>query len=39
MKQSIEDGKEKTPVVAHRKNNKEWLITMRAEDWIRMVGE
>ena len=39
MKQSIEDGKEKTPVVAHRKNNKEWLITMRAIDWIRMVGK
>ena len=39
MKQSIEDGKEKTSVVAHRKNNKEWLITMRAIDWIRMVGK
>lgn len=39
MKQSIKDSKDKIPVVAHRKNHNEWLITMRAKDWIRMVGD
>ncbi len=26
------------PVVAHRKNGTEWLITMRAEDWIKVIA-
>lgn len=25
------------PIVAHRKNNRPWLITMTAEDWFRLV--
>jgi Holliday junction resolvase len=25
------------PYVAHRKNRKEWLVTMRAEDWLALV--
>lgn len=24
------------PIVAHRKNQKKWLITMTAEDWFRL---
>lgn len=28
------NGGEEIPIVAHRKNNCEWLITMRAEDWF-----
>jgi Holliday junction resolvase len=24
------------PIVAHRRNNCEWLITMRAEDWFKL---
>ena len=27
------------PIVAHRKNNREWLITMRAEDWFTLYKE
>lgn len=27
------------PIVAHRKNNCEWLITMRAEDWFKLYRE
>lgn len=27
------------PIVAHRKNNHEWLVTMRAEDWFRLYSE
>src|SRR5690606_100465 len=37
MEQSVRDAKDKVPVVAHRKNRKGWLITMRAEDWIELV--
>ena len=43
MKQSVRDceasGKGETPIVAHRKNNSPWLITMRAEDWFSMYRE
>lgn len=34
MEQSARDAKDKVPVVAHRRNRKSWLITMRAEDWM-----
>lgn len=34
MSQSKADAKGDIPIVAHRKNNHEWLITMRAEDWF-----
>ena len=34
MSQAVRDGKDKTPVVIHRKNNKPWLVTMFLEDWI-----
>lgn len=37
MKQSINDNiNNDIPIVAHRKNNEEWLITMRAEDWFKL---
>ena len=29
----------KLPYVAHRKNRKGWLVTMRAEDWIQAVED
>ena len=29
----------RVPIVAHRKNNCEWLITMRADDWFRFYRE
>lgn len=37
MQQSIRDSelqKDGTPVVIHRKNGAEWLVTMRFSDWI-----
>jgi len=35
MKQSIRDSEGKAiPIVAHRRNREEWLITMRATDWF-----
>lgn len=38
MQQAIHDSipDKKMPIVAHRKNNCEWLVTMRAEDWFRL---
>lgn len=37
MDQAIRDAKpDETPAVFHRKNRKEWLVTMRVADWIEM---
>lgn len=36
MEQAIADAKGNMPVVAHRKNNKKWLCTLRAEDFLRL---
>ena len=33
--QAIRDAGEAMPVVAHRRNHSEWLVTKRAEDWFR----
>lgn len=38
--QAVRDAKgEALPIVAHRKNNCDWLITMRAEDWFEIYRE
>ncbi len=35
MEQAVKDaGENRIPVVAHRRSRKEWLVVMRAEDWI-----
>lgn len=41
MAQAVHDAAKKAhrPVVAHRKNNCEWLITMRASDWFALFRE
>ena len=40
MSQSKRDAKnEEKPVVMHRKNHCEWLVTMTLEDWIEMYRE
>lgn len=43
MSQAIRDSeaenKGNLPIVAHRKNNCDWLITMRSEDWFKMYRE
>ena len=36
ISQAVRDGKDKTPVVVHRKNNKPWLATLFLEDFIRL---
>lgn len=38
--QSKRDAREgETPVVMHRKNHSEWLVTMRLEDWLELYRE
>jgi len=40
MAQSKRDARQgEVPTVMHRKNNCEWLVTMRLEDWIEMYKE
>lgn len=36
MEQSARDSKGCVPIVAHRKNHQDWLITMKADDWFEM---
>ena len=40
MEQSERDacqkGDNEIPIVAHRKNRADWLITMKASDWLLM---
>lgn len=38
MNQAIRDSEgRKTPIVAYKRNNHEWLVTMRASDWLDML--
>lgn len=40
MKQAIRDMAEgEVPIVAHRKNREGWLVTMRAEDFLKIYKE
>lgn len=40
IRQAVEDAKDgQIPMVAHRKNREEWLITMRAKDWFGLYKE
>lgn len=40
MEQSARDaaaaGRGDLPIVAHKQSGKEWLVTMRADDWFRL---
>lgn len=39
MEQAIRDAGDKTPYVAHRRNNHDWLVIMRADDWLEQQRE
>ena len=41
MAQAIEESQKREdglPTVFHRRNNKEWLVTMRLTDWMDLLG-
>lgn len=37
--QAVRDSKGGIPIVAHRKNNHKWMVTMSAEDWFTLYRE
>lgn len=37
--QAVRDAKDSIPAVFHRKNNAEWLVTMRLDDWMTIYTE
>ena len=40
IEQAIRDTRDnKFPTIFHRKNRKDWLVTMRLEDWINLYNE
>ena len=39
MGQAKRDAQCKIPIVAHKRNNSEWLIIMTAEDWFKLYRE
>lgn len=39
MAQAVSDARDsETPAVFHRKNNKDWLVTLRLDDFMKMYG-
>ena len=38
MAQAVEDAREKVPVVAHKRNRGDWMVTMRAADWFKLLA-
>lgn len=39
INQAWQDAGDKTPVVAHRRNNCDWLVIMKADDWFSLLRE
>lgn len=37
LEQAQDDADDKTPYVAHKKNRKDWVVIMNADDWIKLV--
>jgi Holliday junction resolvase len=37
LEQAIEDAGDRVPVVFHRRNRREWVVIMRATDYLDMV--
>ena len=37
MSQAIRDSGSNTPVVAHKKNRSDWLVVLRAEDFLKLI--
>lgn len=39
MAQAVEDARGKIPVVAHKRNRGDWMVTMRAADWFKLLAD
>jgi hypothetical protein len=38
MAQAVNDAGGRTPVVAHKRNRGEWMVTVRASDWLQLLA-
>jgi hypothetical protein len=38
MAQAVNDAADNVPVVVHRRNRNDWLVTMRADDWFDLLA-
>jgi Holliday junction resolvase len=38
MTQAAGDAGDKIPVVAHKRNRTDWMVTMRADDWFKLLA-
>ena len=39
MTKALADCGDRMPVIAHKRNHSDWLITMKADDWFKLVRE
>ena len=39
MQQAADDAGDRMPVVAHKRNHHDWLVTMTADDWFKLIRE
>lgn len=39
MTKAKADCGDKMPVIAHKRNHSEWMVTMTADDWFKLVRE
>ena len=37
MAQAVADAGKKIPVVAHKRNRGQWMVTMQASDWFKLL--
>lgn len=37
MEQAVSDCGQKVPIVAHKKKRQDWLVVMRAADWLALM--
>lgn len=37
LDQAIRDGTGKTPIVAHKRNNRDWICVIKADDLVRLL--
>lgn len=39
MQQAVDECGGQTPIIAHRNNNNEWMVTLKADDFFNIVNE
>jgi Holliday junction resolvase len=39
LAQAVNDAGQKVPVVAHKRNRGDWLVTMKADEWFKLLAK